>query len=127
MQEEKEFLKKMFEMRQNFLSHLRETREPELPHFPLQIEEKSSQRLLRSFMLKGVEEVFEALTHLKNWKTHKLTEVRTFDKEAFLEEYVDAMNFFLSGLVLLGITPEEFFKAYVKKDKIIHERLTNGY
>lgn len=120
-------LDKMFQMRIEFLAHLRKTREPDLPVEPLDITLKQSQQLVRSLILKGVEEMFEALVHFKNWKTHKLTENKEFDKEAFLEEMVDAFNYFLSACTMLGISSDEFFDAFVKKDRIIHERLENGY
>ena len=44
-----------------------------------------------------------------------------------MEEVVDAFNYFLSVLVLMGIDAPEFYEAYVKKDNIIHDRLKNGY
>ena len=71
--------------------------------------------------------MFEALGHLKNWKPHRNTEVREFNQEEFLEEIVDAFNYFFSLLVLTGVSAEDLFDAYVKKDSIIHERLRSGY
>ena len=95
--------------------------------WPLDISEKSSQVLLRDTALKGVEEMFEALGHLKNWKPHRSTEITEFDRDEFLEEIVDAFNYFFSILVLTGVTSEELFNTYVKKDDIIHKRLQSGY
>ena len=43
------------------------------------------------------------------------------------EEVVDAFNYFLSMLVLVGVNEEDFFKAYLEKDKIIRDRLLSGY
>ena len=71
--------------------------------------------------------MFEALGHLKNWKPHRNTEIEEFDRDEFLEEIVDAFNYFLSILVLTGVTSEELFATYVKKDDIIHKRLQTGY
>ena len=42
---------------------------------------KASQQVCRDLALRGVEEMFEALQHLKNWKPHKLTEEKEFNKE----------------------------------------------
>lgn len=97
------------------------------PDWPLDISTKESQQVLRDTALKGIEEMFEALQHLKNWKPHRTTEITSFNHEEFLEEVVDAFNYFLSVLVLVGVTEDEFFNAYKKKDEIIRTRLTSGY
>lgn len=117
----------MLELRESFMKSLAEKQPSVLQKWPLDIKEKASQQTVRDTVLKGVEEMFEALQHLKNWKPHRTTEVADFDHEAFLEEYVDAFNYFLSVLVMLGISSDELFEAYVKKDKIIHERINRGY
>ena len=83
--------------------------------------------MLRDTALKGVEEMFEALGHLKNWKPHRSTEVREFNREEFLEEIVDAFNYFFSLLVLTGVSADDLYDAYVKKDSIIHDRIRTGY
>ena len=98
-----------------------------LQKWPVDIVSKEGQQAVRDTVLKGVEEMFEALAHLKNHKAHRLTEVKDFDQDAFLEEYVDAFNFFLAVPIMLGITTEELFEAYEKKDKIINERISRGY
>ncbi len=97
------------------------------PSIPLDLSEKSHQQVCRDVALKGVEEMFEALQHLKNWKPHRKTEVSGFDEQEFLEEIVDAFNYFFSLLILTGFDSNDFFDAYERKDKIIHERLKSGY
>lgn len=77
--------------------------------------------------LRGVEEMFEALQHLKNWKPHRVTEVKEFDHSEFVEEVVDAFNYFLSVLILTGVTSDDLYKMYCTKDDIIHGRLKTGY
>jgi hypothetical protein len=77
--------------------------------------------------LKGVEEMFEALQELKNAKSHRQTDVPELDREAFLEENVDALKYFFTTLMLVGITPDELFAAYVKKHQKICKRLQEGY
>jgi len=98
-----------------------------LPDWPIDVSSKQSQQVLRETVLKGVEEMFEALGHLKNWKPHRETEITDFDHEEFLEEFVDGMNYFLSVLVLLGHNADDLFRVYKKKDAIIHDRLKKGY
>jgi len=88
---------------------------------------KASQQVCRDLALRGVEEMFEALQHLKNWKPHKLTEEKVFNKEEFLEEIVDAFNYFLAMLIVVDCDEEQLFEAYKKKDKIIRKRLDDGY
>ena len=120
-------LQSMFEMRESFMRSIKD-RNPEIyPEWPVDLTDKVSQQHLRDTALKGVEEMFEALQHLKNWKPHRNTEIKEFDREEFLEEVVDAFNYFLSLLVMTGVTAEELFNAYSKKDNIIHERLKTGY
>lgn len=120
-------LSKIFELREAYMLSMKAKGRGYNVDWPLNIGEKKSQQLLREITLKGVEEIFESLSELKNWKSHKLTENPEVDKDAFLEEIVDAFNYFFAVLVLTGITPEEFFEAYSKKDKIIHNRLNSGY
>ena len=109
------------------MSHMEEVKPGSYPDWPLDISKKASQQIIRDLALKGVEEMFEALGHLKNWKPHRSTEQPEFDREEFLEEVVDAFNYFLSMLVLVGVTPDELYDSYCKKDTKIHDRLRNGY
>lgn len=118
---------KMMELRERFMTDLAAKRPAVLQKWPVEISKKESQQIVRDTVLKGVEEIFESLSHIRGWKPHRLTEINEFDKDAFLEEYVDAFNYFLSVLVILGVSEEEFFAAYIKKDKIIHDRLDKDY
>lgn len=120
-------LTKMIEMREHFMRELANNRPAVLQKWPVDITSKSGQQAVRDTVLKGVEEMFESLALLKNTKAHRLTEIKDFDQDAFLEEYVDALNFFLAVPVMLGITPDELFEAYCKKDVIIHDRIKKGY
>ena len=99
----------------------------EYPAWPIDLSSKSDQQHVRDMALRGVEEMFEALQHLKNWKPHRDTEITEFDKDEFLEEVVDAFNYFLSVLVLTGVTPDELYDMYCRKDDVIHKRLNTGY
>jgi len=119
-------LQSIFELREEFMKAIRDKRGA-YGEWPVDIGEKKSQQLIREISLKGVEEMFEALAELKNWKSHKLTENREVNRDAFLEEIIDAFNYFFAVMILAGVSSEEFFDAYVRKDKVIHERLSNGY
>ena len=120
-------LNEIFRLRETFMSAMREKMPDVYPVWPLNLHDKNDQQFVRDIALRGVEEMFEALQHLKNWKPHRVTEVKEFNRDEFLEEMVDAFNYFFSLLILMDITAEEFFEAYENKDKIIHERLRSGY
>ncbi len=120
-------LDEMFRLRESFMNAMKEAKPSIYPDWPVEIDKKQNQQLLRDTALKGVEEMFEALGHLKNWKPHRNTEITEFDRDEFLEEIVDAFNYFFSILVLTGVTSDELYTTYVKKDDIIHQRLRSGY
>ena len=120
-------LSEMFRLRSDFMAAIKERYPSSYPDWPVDVSKKRSQKALRETALKGVEEMFEALQHLKNWKTHKRKGDSDFDREEFLEEMVDAFNYFFALLVALDCNPEEFFEAYCKKDKIIHQRIIDKY
>jgi NTP pyrophosphatase (non-canonical NTP hydrolase) len=118
----------MFQKRLNFIIKMQKERPGSYPSFPLDLKEKKSQQACRDLALRGVEEMFEALQHLKNWKPHRITNIpEEVDRDAFLEEIVDALNYFFSLLIVVGIDEDELHKAYLRKDEIIRERLLSGY
>lgn len=120
-------LASLFSLREDFMNRLEQKKPGSYPSWPLDISSKQSQQVLRDTALKGIEEMFEALQHLKNWKPHRTTEMPEFNREEFLEEVVDAFNYFLSVLVLVGVSEDDFYSAYKKKDRIISDRLESGY
>ena len=120
-------LTEIFSKREDFMLLIKEKYKNAYPSWPVDISSKSNQALLRETALKGVEEMFEALGHLKNWKPHRETEVPEINREEFLEEIVDAFNYFYSLIILMGVDVEEFYQAFNKKDEIIKERLVKGY
>jgi hypothetical protein len=120
-------LEAMFNLRKEFIERLEKEIPGSYPAIPVDLRSKPGQKLCRDLALKGVEEMFEALQHLKNWKDHKLTETPEVDGDEYLEEIVDAFNYFFSLIIASGFTHEDLYNAYIKKDKKIHERLTNKY
>ena len=122
-------LKEMFDLRKSFIERMQKER---LGSYPIPVpltnlSDKKSQQVCRDLALRGVEEMFEALQHLKNWKPHKLTEEKEFNKEEFLEEIVDAFNYFMALLIVVDVDHEKLFEAYLKKDQKIRKRLDDGY
>tara|TARA_Y100000592_G_scaffold186_1_gene287 strand:+ start:51624 stop:52001 length:378 start_codon:yes stop_codon:yes gene_type:complete len=120
-------LNKIFKMRNTFMVMLQDKFPDSYPEWPVDLSTKKAQITCRETALKGVEEMFEALQHLKNWKPHRKTEMPEIDREEFLEEIVDAFNYFLSLIILIGVDVNEFYDAFLKKDEIIRGRLNEGY
>ena len=123
----KDMLREMFSLRKEFMESLNISVPGSYPQIPLDLVKKDHQQVCRDVALRGVEEMFEALQHLKNWKPHRQTDILEFDKEEFLEEIVDAFNYFFSLIILAGFNEDDLFKSYIEKDKIIHKRLKYGY
>ena len=118
----------MFKKRLSYIKLMQDMRPGSYPAFPLDMKSKESQQVCRDLALRGVEEMFEALQHLKNWKPHRVTEIKEdIDKEEFLEEIVDAFNYFFSLLIVVGFNEKDLHEAYLNKDEIIRQRLENGY
>lgn len=124
--EKEDRLDRIFELRKLFHDALAEKGLTVKPQ-NFDIERRDCQRYIRDVSLRGVEEIFEALQHLKNTKPHRQTQIVEFNRDAFLEEYIDAFNFFLGVIIEAGFTVDEFYRKYLEKDKIIHERLKTGY
>lgn len=120
-------LNQIFLLRNSFMNMLQDKFPDSYPEWPVDLSTKKAQVTCRETALKGVEEMFEALQHLKNWKPHRKTEMPEIDREEFLEEIVDAFNYFLSLIILIGVDVDEFYKAFLKKDEIIRSRLLEGY
>lgn len=123
-----DLLKRMFEMQEVFMQALQQKKGLDvMPEWPLDLSEKKNQQLCKSLAYDSMSELFEAIQHLKNSKPHRSTEIKEFDYDEFKEELVDAFKFFLEILIYAGVTPEEFYDSYQKKDDINHKRLANGY
>jgi len=78
------------------------------------------------------QEVNEALYELpffKPWKDYsKMTEEEKQDAfSKFIDELVDAWHFFMNLILAADITPEEFYKRYLAKNKENHKRQDKGY
>ncbi len=121
-------LSQMFQKRETFMHVLRQKFPNAYPvDWPVDLSNKDAQSNVRDIALKGVEEMFEALQHLKNWKSHRETEIPDVNRDEFLEEVVDSFNYFFSLLILAGFNENQFFEMFDKKDQIIRGRLTSKY
>ena len=120
-------LSEMFLKREEFIRMMKEKIPQSYPEFPLDMSKKNSQQVCRDLALKGVEEMFEALQHLKNWKPHRMTDIPEVDKDEFLEEIVDAFNYFFAMLIVTGFDESDLFSAFLSKHEKIKQRLEDGY
>jgi dimeric dUTPase (all-alpha-NTP-PPase superfamily) len=115
----------MWEQQHQFMELLHEKRG--FPKFPVDLNSKGGQKLLKEITHECQHELFEANQHLKNSKAHRVTDVNEFDREAYLEELVDSLHYYIEIAIASGVTPDELFNAYMKKGYINVNRIENGY
>jgi hypothetical protein len=118
-------LDKMWQQQKQFMDLLREKRE--FPSFPVDTSTKSGQKILKSITHECMHELFEANLLLKNSKDHRATDLRDFDREAYVEELCDALHYFFEIAILSGISIEELYQAYMKKGETNVNRVEKGY
>lgn len=95
------------------------------PHLRGDLDSARTQAAIREFASYTVEELYEAINHLKNkpWKqTHRPT-----DKPAFMEELADMWHFLIELHILAGITPVDVFENYFRKSLVNQHRQETGY
>lgn len=120
----KDRLDEIFDKQESFMDDL--CAHDRLPEFPFDLTTKPGQRLIRETILNLIEELMEASFCLRN-KMHRLTDVRVMDREHYKEELGDAFAYFVEVCILSGISPDELFAEYCRKNQIVKERLKNGY
>jgi len=118
-------LRGMFESQAKFMHLLCEKRG--FPAFPVDLRSKDGQRLLKDTAHSAMDELHEALQHLKNSKAHRATEVVEFDRQKYVEELVDHLHYYVELCILSGISADELHAAYVEKDIVNTARVHDGY
>lgn len=97
-----------------------------MTEFPVDLTTKPGQRLIKETIFNMIEELAEASFTLKN-RVHRVTDDKTLDFEHYREELGDALAYFLEVCILSGVGPKELHDEYCRKNKIVTERLKNGY
>jgi hypothetical protein len=97
-----------------------------LPAWPIDMTSKEGQAVIQENVFKCEHELHEACNELKN-KMHRLTDVREFDREHFLEELADAHAFFLEVCIFGGVGPRELLEKIIWKNEVVKDRLRDGY
>lgn len=118
-------LKDMWDQQVEFMKLLQEKRG--FPEFPADLTSKKGQQFLKDIRNHLMEELFEAGQHLKNAKSHRVTNIPQVDREAYKEELADALHLFFELVIASGISREEMVEAYIKKGNVNFERIGNGY
>ena len=117
--------KELWEDQRSFRELL--VRERGFPVFPVDLTSKQGQQLVRDVSHHCHDELWEASLHLKNAKSHRKTEVREIDREAFKEELIDALHLWIEICIVSGLSLEEVCDAYLEKGRKNRERIAGGY
>jgi NTP pyrophosphatase (non-canonical NTP hydrolase) len=115
----------MWIQQREFMNLLQEKRG--FPEFPIDITSKAGQQLLDGISFHLMKELFEAGQHLKNSKSHRATEIKDVDKEAYKEELVDVLHLYFELCIAAGISLQELYDAYIAKGETNVKRINNGY
>lgn len=83
------------------------------------------QQYTKDNVLGLLDEIHEVLREI-NWKKWKKTE-KPVSKDKLLEELADALHFYFNLVLVWGFSAEDLYNAYIKKDKIIYNRIEKGY
>lgn len=118
-------LQEMWKQQYDFMKLLQKRRN--FPSFPVDMSTKSGQKFLKGITHECMHELFEANLLLKNSKDHRLTDIKEFNKEEYVEELVDALHYFFEIVICSGITLEELHSSYLKKGEVNINRIENDY
>lgn len=118
-------LQRMWDQQVDFVKLL--TKHRAFPECPVDITSKSGQQTIDAISHHMMKELFEAGQHLKNSKSHRLTEITDFNRAAFIEELVDVLHLFFEICIASGISMNELFLAYIDKGLVNTKRILNNY
>lgn len=102
-------------------------RKRNFPEYPVDPTSKDGQRHIKNVGHDCMHELFEALHLLKNSKQHRVTEIRSFDRDEFVEELVDAQKFLLEMLIIAGVSINEFYEQFINKTNVNIKRINGDY
>lgn len=117
-------LDKAFAKQREFMDMLVE--HDKFPEYPVDLTSKPGQRFVKECAFNLIEEIMEASFTLKN-RAHKLSDDAAVDFEHFREELGDAFAYFIEICHLCGITSDELYDEYSRKNHIVKQRLLAGY
>jgi len=97
------------------------------PEFPTDITSKGGQQFLEGISFHLMKELFEAGQHLRNAKSHRATEIKEVDRDAYKEELVDVLHLYFELCIAAGISLQELCDAYLQKGEVNVNRILSGY
>lgn len=115
----------MWDQQYDFMKLLQEKRG--FPEFPTDVTSKSGQQFLEGISFHMMKELFEAGQHLRNSKSHRATEIKEVDMEAYREELVDVLHLYFELCIAAGISIDDLFNAYLNKGNENVKRILSGY
>lgn len=117
-------LEDIFSRQIEFMESLRQN--DKMPEWPIDLTSKHGQRLIKETIFNMIEELAEASFTLKN-RTHRITDARIVDTDHYREELGDAFAYFVEICILSGVSTDDLFKEYCRKNNIVKDRLRSGY
>ena len=94
--------------------------------FPWEYEGETRANYIRVNVLALEDELHEALREI-GWKPWSKTPPGEMNRDAYLDELVDAWHFMMNLLIVANCNAEEFFKRYLRKNGVNHSRIDDGY
>lgn len=122
-----DMLEHIFRMQARLMMEYQAMTPDGIPDWPVDLRRNSAQRFCRDTISKAQDELFEAKHHLKKAKEHRNVETDPLDREAFLEEMVDALHFYVETLVLMGVSADDLHDAYCRKNQINFDRIASEF
>jgi len=117
-------LDQIFERQKALMGKLIEN--DKLPEYPVDITSKFGQRQVKELVFAMIEELTEGTYILKN-RPHRFTDHQDVDFAHFREELGDALAYFIEICIFAGISPNELFEEYCRKNAVVQKRITEGY
>lgn len=126
-QTDNDLLRDIFRRQEALMREYQERTPDGIPEWPIDLDLPESQRFCRDTMSKCMDEMFEAKHHLKRAKEHRSIAIRRLDCNAFLEEMVDGLHFFVETLVLMGVDADKLHAAYLRKNAKNLQRIDDEF
>lgn len=118
-------LKVMFEEQIRFMKLLKKERG--FTEFPVNLETKEGQKVVKNISHECMHELFEAVHLLSDAKDHKKSLTSDFDKQKFIEELSDVLHYFLGICILCDISAEDLYNEFMRKGTVNFSRILGGY
>ena len=96
-----------------------------IPEGILNVHTYEGQRRIKELMFRIADELFESSNCLRNkdWKT---TQVPT-DEQHFKEELIDMLHFVIALYIKLGMSAEDIYLLYCRKNEVNQFRIRSNY